>query len=398
MHAIEVAVVGGGPAGSVAALALGLAGVKTALLAKPARPDNRTTALLLSSVTALETLGVWERCRPHAAPLRGIRLIDATSRLLRAPEVAFYASEIGQFAFGYNIENTQLVAAIAARLGEIEDLTLIEDAAAEIHPGSSDIEVLLQGGRSLRASLVVGADGRRSLSRDAARIALERTGYPQTALTFNVAHARPHEDVATEFHTETGPLTFVPLPGLRSSVVWVVDPAEVDRIGLLDPGALAAELEQRMYSILGAIGVEPGCGVFPLVTEQAREFAARRIVLIGEAAHVIPPVGAQGLNLGLRDAATIAELVAAAHKQSADLGSGDILAEYGRRRRADVVTRALAVHLLNRSLISDLLPLHAARGLGLYLVDKIGPLRRALMREGISPVAASPRLMRGEAL
>jgi 2-octaprenyl-6-methoxyphenol hydroxylase len=153
-----------------------------------------------------------------------------------------------------------------------------------------------------------------------------------------------------------------------------------------------------MYSILGAIGVEPGCGVFPLVTEQAREFAARRIVLIGEAAHVIPPVGAQGLNLGLRDAATIAELVAAAHKQSADLGSGDILAEYGRRRRADVVTRALAVHLLNRSLISDLLPLHAARGLGLYLVDKIGPLRRALMREGISPVAASPRLMRGEAL
>jgi 2-octaprenyl-6-methoxyphenol hydroxylase len=165
----------------------------------------------------------------------------------------------------------------------------------------------------------------------------------------------------------------------------------------LTDAALSREVEERTYSVLGKMTVEPGRGAFPLSIEQAQSFAANRIALIGESAHVIPPIGAQGLNLGLRDAATIAELVAAAHHGNADIGAPEMLAEYDRRRRGDVATRALAVDLLNRTLISDFLPMHGMRGLALYLVEKIGPLRRALLREGVFP-AASARLMRGEAL
>ena len=159
------------------------------------------------------------------------------------------------------------------------------------------------------------------------------------------------------------------------------------------------EIEQRSHSILGKISVEPERGIFPLAVETARSFAANRVMLAGEAAHRIPPIGAQGLNLGLRDAATIAELVTGAHKDgAADIGGAELLARYDGMRRADVASRTFAVDLLNRSLLSGFLPLHGARGLGIYMMNRIGPLRRAVMREGVAPVAAQPRLMRGEAL
>jgi 2-octaprenyl-6-methoxyphenol hydroxylase len=162
--------------------------------------------------------------------------------------------------------------------------------------------------------------------------------------------------------------------------------------------ALAAEIERRSHSLLGKIVVEPGRGVFALAVEVARCFGQSRIVLIGEAAHVMPPIGAQGLNLGLRDAATIGELVVAARRDGGDVGSDALTARYEHQRRADVTSRSLAVDLLNRSLLSDFLPLQGARGLGLYLLDRIGPLRRAVMREGVAPAASQPRLMRGEVL
>jgi 2-octaprenyl-6-methoxyphenol hydroxylase len=190
----------------------------------------------------------------------------------------------------------------------------------------------------------------------------------------------------------------VPLPGHRSSLVWVVAPKQSERIASLDDAALADEIERRAHSILGKVQVEPGSGRFPLTVETAQSFARNRVALIGEAAHVIPPIGAQGLNLGLRDAAALAELMVGARREGGDVGSGALLAEYDARRRADVRSRTLAVDWLNRSLLADFLPLQATRGLGLYLVDRIGPLRRAVMREGVAPAAAQPRLMRGEAL
>ena len=144
------------------------------------------------------------------------------------------------------------------------------------------------------------------------------------------------------------------------------------------------------------MSVEPGRGIFPLVVETAQAFSAKRIVLVGEAAHVVPPIGAQGLNLGLRDAATIAEIVADARRDGLDIGDAGVLGRYERQRRADVTSRAIAVDLLNRSLLTDFVPVHGARGLSLYLVDRIGPLRRAMMREGVAPAVSQPRLMRGE--
>jgi len=161
---------------------------------------------------------------------------------------------------------------------------------------------------------------------------------------------------------------------------------------------LSTEIERASHSILGKIEVETGRGIFPLSVATARKFAAKRIVLVGEAAHVIPPIGAQGLNLGLRDAATIGELAIDAQRDGRDIGGDNVLSSYDRMRRADVGSRTLAVDLLNRTLLTDLLPVQSMRGFGLYMIDRIGPLRRAVMREGVAPAAAQPRLMRGEAL
>jgi 2-octaprenyl-6-methoxyphenol hydroxylase len=395
----EVVVVGGGPAGLTAAIALAGAGIETALVAMPqAAADNRTTALLASSVTALDTLGAWERCANQAAPLKRMRLVDDTARLLRAPEVCFDASEIGLAAFGHNIENRHLLAALESRARDIPALTVIAAKAEDVTAGESDVSIGLSGGGRVTARLAIGADGRRSLCRMAAGIETECRTYPQTALTFNLAHARPHGDSSTEFHTESGPFTLVPLPRLRSSLVFVVKPADVPHLTALADAELAEEIERRAHSLLGRIDIEPGRGVFPLAVEIARRFGENRIVLIGEAAHVMPPIGAQGLNLGLRDAATIGELVVAARRDGGDIGSQELTARYEHVRRADVTSRSLAVDLLNRSLLSDFLPLQGVRGLGLYLLDRIGPLRRAIMREGVAPAASQPRLMRGETL
>jgi 2-octaprenyl-6-methoxyphenol hydroxylase len=395
---VEVAIVGGGPAGLTAAIALASAGIETALIARRPAPDHRTTALLAGSVTALDTLGVWAGCIAHAAPMHAMRIVDATQRLVRAPEVCFKASEIGLDAFGHNIENRHLLAALAERAKQFPSLLHLEDDATAVHGRESSVEVALQSGDSVAAPLVIGADGRRSLCRTAAGIESDGRRYPQIALTFNLAHARPHQNISTEFHIESGPFTLVPLPGQRSSLVWVAEPSSVTRVTALDEAALSAEIEQRSHSILGKITVEPDHGRFPLAIETARRFAQDRIALVGEAAHVIPPIGAQGLNLGLRDAASIAETVVSARRNGGDVGAPDVLARYDALRRADVRSRTVAVDLLNRSLLSDFIPVQSARGLGLYLIDRIGPLRRAVLREGTAPAASQPRLMRGELL
>src|SRR5437879_4865482 len=311
---VEVAVIGGGPAGLTAAVALASAGVTTALVAKRPPPDNRTTALLSGSVAALEALDVWPMCRAQSAALTAIRLIDDTRRLVRAPEVLFEAGEIGLEAFGHNIQNRDLLAALEQRAAALPALRRIEMAAVAIEPADSGVTVRLEDGGMLAADLVVGADGRRSICRAAAGIETEQRSYPQAALTLNLTHTRPPNGVSTEFHTESGPFTLVPLPGLRSSLVCVLEPGEAERLAELDPAMLSPEIERRAHSILGKITVEDGRGLFPLGVETAQSFARHRIALVGEAAHTIPPIGAQGLNLGMRDSATISELAVEAHR------------------------------------------------------------------------------------
>src|SRR5262245_27529996 len=220
---VEVAVIGGGPAGLTATIALASGGVETALIATAPPADNRTTALLSGSVAALEALDVWPRVAADAAPLTAIRLIDDTARLIRAPEVLFEAAEIGLAAFGHNIENRHLVAALDQRAAALASLRRIEAAVTAVEPGDEGVTLRLADGTA-RARLVIGADGRNSLCRAAAGIETVRKSYPQAALTLNLGHARPHNGVSTEFHTESGPFTLVPLPGLRSSLVCVAEP------------------------------------------------------------------------------------------------------------------------------------------------------------------------------
>jgi 2-octaprenyl-6-methoxyphenol hydroxylase len=382
----DIAVIGGGPAGLAAAIAIAETGMKTALVARRAPyADNRTTALLGGSVDFLQGLEVWPRCKSDAAALRSMRLVDDTGRLIRAPEVRFSSDEIGLEQFGFNIENRTLMMALEQRAAELPDLTRFDDEADAVSPDDALVTVSLRQGQTLCVRLVVGADGRQSLCREAAGIEVVRRDLKQAALTFNVGHSRPHRNISTEFHTPQGPCVFVPLPGERSSVVWVTSPREAERLTALSDDELSEAAERQSHSILGRIGVEPGRHLFPLSIEQPRNFAQHRIALIGEAAHVLPPIGAQGLNMGLRDAADIADIVKHAVISGEDPGSPEVLKRYGAARSADVKSRTFAIDAANRSLLSDFLLMQSLRAAGLHLIGSIGSLRRLSMREGLAP-------------
>jgi 2-octaprenyl-6-methoxyphenol hydroxylase len=382
----DAAVIGGGPAGLTAAIALAATGAKTALLARRVPyADNRTTALLGASTDLLERLDVWPRCRDKAAALRTMRLVDDTDRLIRSPEVRFSSEEIGLEQFGYNIDNRSLMIALEERAAELPNLTRLDDEALTIDPRAELVTVNTTRGEPLAARLVIGADGRQSPSRKAAGIGISRRELHQSALTFNVGHSRPHLGISTEFHTAQGPCVFVPLPGNRCSVVWVAATREAERLMSLGDDELSEAAEKQSHSILGRVQVEAGRNLFPLTIERPDQFASHRVALVGESAHVVPPIGAQGLNMGLRDAADIAEIAGEALSLGEDPGSQAVLARYQSARRADVASRLIAIDVANRSLLSDFLPMQSLRAVGMHLLGSFGPLRRLAMREGLAP-------------
>lgn len=376
-HTVDVAVVGGGPTGAIAALAAAEAGWRTALVAPEVDRDPRTTALMLPAVAMLDDLGVWPLTVEAAAPLITMRLVDDTGRLPRAPEIAFDATEIGLDQFGFNVPNDALNAALSTRLAAA-DVVRVDARASALMPGLPATVATARG--PVAADLVVGADGFHSLVRDEMGFGARRWSYPQSALATTLAHERPHGDTSVEFHTAHGPFTLVPLPGERSSLVWVDRPQETARRAALAPEALAREIEQRAHFVLGAMRVDGPCGTFALEGLVATRFGRANVVLVGEAGHRFPPIGAQGLNLGLRDVATLGELLTAARENGTLAGLADA---YDHRRRLDVGVRTVGVDLLNRSLLSSFVPVSAVRTLALSAARTVGPLRRTMMRLGI---------------
>lgn len=376
----DIAVVGGGPTGSLAALAATKAGLSVALVAPVAPADPRTTALLMPSVALLEEHGAWQDAAAFAAPLVTMRLIDDTGRIPRAPELAFAASEVGLPAFGYNVPNEALNRALAARVHDagIIRYETVADALNDDDRAAGEAIVKTRLGE-VRARLVVAADGVNSQIRTEAGIGARRWSYDQSALVTTLSHERPHADTSVEFHTDVGPFTLVPLPGDRSSLVFVSRPADAERRMALDPVALAREIEGRAHSIFGRMRVDGPRGLIAMEGLVAQKFGTGRVVLVGEAGHRFPPIGAQGLNLGYRDVATLAELM-----RSVPLDG--LPAAYDLRRRADVALRTLSVDVLNRSLLTDLAVPTVLRAAGLTLARNSGPLRRTMMRFGLGAV------------
>jgi 2-octaprenyl-6-methoxyphenol hydroxylase len=397
----DVALVGAGPAGIAAALALAEVGADVALIG-PAPPqtnaasrDTRTAALLSSSVDFLKALQVWPALATHAAPLEAIRIIDASRSPVRAPDIEFKASELGLDTFGYNIANTILVEALYARAQEILPAVVTDSVSAIRFDG--DTAVLALGkGSPLAARLVAGADGRHSICRSSAGIGVSERHYDQAAIASSFRHSLPHNNVSTELHREEGSVTTVPLPDPRaSSLIWVGSLAEIAALMQRDAAGFGDALAERLGGLLGAISDIGARAEFKVAGLTADHLAARRTVLLGEAAHILPPIGAQGLNLGLRDAAALADCVAEALREGRDPGGEATLEAYRGARRLDVMTRTLGVDVLSRALLTSLPPVQAARGLILHGLNTLGPLRRAVMRLGLAPPTELPSLMRG---
>jgi 2-octaprenyl-6-methoxyphenol hydroxylase len=375
----DVAVVGAGPIGAAAALAAARAGFRTALVAPPARFEpGRTAAVMEPSLAWLATLGVSEALEAAGAPLAGISIVDVTGSLFRAPSVDFRARDIGLERFGLNIANDALVSALEAALAREPLVTRFALTATGVETANGAARLRLADRSTLAARAVIAADGKRSALRESAGIGVTAWRHRQTALTFHVLHRRDHFDVSTELHTRSGPFTLVPMGLGRSSVVWMMEPRRAKRLLALDDAAFSEAATQESEMALGRLTLVGDRGRIPMEGLVARRFASGPLALVGEAAHAFPPIGAQGLNLGLRDAkSALSALAARPDDPSA------AFAAYDRERRLDVGGRTLAVEALNRSLLMDLPPLDLARGAVMTALAAAPPLRRLVMRVGV---------------
>ncbi|ESX95856.1 UbiH/UbiF family hydroxylase [Mesorhizobium sp. LNJC405B00] len=379
----RILVAGSGPAGLIAALGFAEAGFPVTLVGPEAGgPDGRTTALMNPALKVLDRLGVLAELAPKAAPLKVMRIVDATSRLIRSPVVTFRAMEIGEEQFGLNLPNSALNPTLAKSVAAHPGIEWLTSMVESWRLDADQAHAVLTDGREVSAALAVAADGRLSPAREAAGIVASVRSYRQAALVLNFGHRSEHGFTSTEFHTETGPFTQVPLPGNRSSLVWVVKPEAAKDLAALDDATLSERVEQQMQSMLGRVSVEPGRQIYPLSAASPGRFAQNRVALVGEAAHVFPPIGAQGLNLGIRD---VEDLIGIARENRGDPGAARALAAYDSRRRPDILARSGAVNLLNMSLLSDMLPAQMARSAGLNVLGSFAPLRAFFMREGLRP-------------
>jgi 2-octaprenyl-6-methoxyphenol hydroxylase len=403
----EVVIVGGGLVGLSLATALGAAGIGTVVVdrERPAKAaadpfDGRGSAIAWGSGQVLRGIGLWAPLERHAAPINEIRVSDGSSLLF----LHYDHRDVGGEPLGHIIENRFIRRALYARLAELATVELAAPAhVVSLERMGGGVAARLADGRTIRARLAIAADGRESPSREAAGIAAMRWTYPQTGIVCSIRHERPHRGLAHERFLPAGPFAVLPLPDSetgehRSSIVWTERADLAPAMMALSDAQFAQEIAQRFGDSLGAIDVAGPRWAYPLSLLQADRYADTRLALIGDAAHVIHPIAGQGLNLGLRDVAALAECIVDARRLGLDIGAADVLERYARWRRFDNLALMAVTDGLNRLFSTDLAPVRMARDLGLGIVERMPVLKRFFMRHAMGLVGDLPRLVRGEAL
>lgn len=381
-HICDVAVIGGGLAGTSAAVAVAKAGFSTLHVAPAAPPDRRTSALMMPSVEFLRAWGLIDDPETIGQPLARIRIIDGTRRLIRAPEALFEAEEFGHPAFGWNFANAALAKSFEAASDSISSLQRQTTTLKSAEKTAHGYRFFLDDGSVAETKLLVGADGKRSMVRDIAGISVDEKPFGQSALVCDLKLARPVGDVSVEFHYEKGPFTLVPAGADRANLVWIDDHDRLQEARESGAEGLAAIFEEKSQHLVGAIALESPAFVFPLGNLRVDKAGRDGICLVGESAHAFPPIGAQGLNLGLRDAA---DLVASLREISVDDDDwgASVAKNYATRRRHDLQNTGLMVDTLYRSLLADFLPTQALRSSGLWALKMSRNLRRKAFALGM---------------
>ncbi len=383
----EILIAGGGVAGLSAACTFAAAGFET-LCVDPAPPataqDLRSTAFLLPSVELLRESGLWEMLEPHAAPLSIMRILDAGGEAGVIREQAdFLAADLGLPAFGYNLPNMLLREKMLAFLAKLPNFQLLApESVGKLTPRSRGALVQLAGGDQVSARLVIAADGRNSPLREQLGIGVKTWRYGQKALVFNTRHTEPHQNISTEIHRSGGPFTLVPTEDPYSSaVVWMERGPRAAKLFAMEDAAFNAALAERACGTLGAIEITGKRALWPIIAQRAARLNGPRTALLAEAAHVIPPIGAQGLNMSLTDLKHLKSLVIEARGQ--DIGAPELLQKYHRARWADMAARIKGVDLLNRASMAGSPMLKDLRRAGLKTLHSVRPLRDELMKRGL---------------
>jgi 2-octaprenyl-6-methoxyphenol hydroxylase len=371
----EAIIVGGGLAGIAAAVAVAQSGLQTLHVAPKGPPDRRTSALMLPSVAYLESAGLISDPADLGTALTQIRIIDATGRLIRSPETLFDSSEAGLAAFGWNFANARLLAEFEAAKAKLDNIETVDTTVVDLERVADGWRLGLGNGDAHTVPFLVGSDGKKSFIRSAAGFRSRESGFTQAALVADLELCRPLGGASVEFHYPQGPFTLVPAGGNRANLVWIDDREALRALQAAGADALRAAVLSKSQHLFGDIKLLTPAHMFLLSTLSVPEAGHDGVVLAGEAAHAFPPIGAQGLNLGLRDIADLAAALKETDRTEADWAS-KASDRYSRRRASDLVRTGGMVDTLFRSLLSDLLPAQAARAGGLWALKLLPPLRK----------------------
>ncbi|MCB9988785.1 MAG: FAD-dependent monooxygenase [Rhodospirillales bacterium] len=405
----DILVSGGGMAGLILASLLGHAGLDVIVVdpnkipaPKDVKPQTRTIALFGSSINILKAAGVWDIVEPNTLPIDGIRIID-DARSLRSQKIdmGFTPSEIGNDVFGHSFPGHHLFAAIIENARKSPNIRFMDGIGLSAHHvDNAGITATLDDGTEIRAALIAGADGRHSITRKDAALPHRLKDYGQKAITCIITHTQPHYNTAIEFHRPGGPFVILPQQDAadgspRSSIVWVEKDHDAEGLLAQDKDTFTDGLRAEIGDILGDIELVEGPHGWPLQWSIAPKLTAPRVAILAEAAHTFTPLGAQGLNLSLRDIAALAETLTDARRLGQDIGSAETLRRYDRRRRLDVISRVASVNAGNFMVSSQTRTLRTLHHLGLKTIQNLPPLKRAMMRFSLSNPPDQGRLARG---